>query len=144
TVFDRFQNQARRVSMFAVRLAGLAIAQLAIVALTAENAEAQILSYKRGLADTSAGYNNLQASGAGWYYTWGTGAANPGSFDANFYPMFWNAPNQATIDKAKNLKPKYVLGFNEPERGDQANMSVSAAIQSWTTISNNFAGTNTL
>ncbi len=57
--------------------------------------------------------------------------------------MFWNAPSQTTINNAKTLNPNYVLGFNEPERSDQANMSVAQAISSWTTISNSFAGTTT-
>ncbi|HEY7089193.1 MAG TPA: glycosyl hydrolase [Tepidisphaeraceae bacterium] len=102
-----------------------------------------ILSSKRGFADTGANYNNLQATGSGWYYTWGTGAANPGNFDAKFYPMFWNAPSQTTINNVKNTNPQYVLGFNEPERSDQANMTVAQAITSWTAISNSFTGTTT-
>jgi autotransporter-associated beta strand protein len=104
-------------------------------------ARADILSAKRGFADTGANYGDLQATGAGWYYTWGTGPANPGNFDAKFYPMFWNAPNQTTINSAKARNPLYVLGFNEPERSDQANMTVAQAISSWTTISNSFTGT---
>ena len=36
----------------------------------ATQANAAILSSKRGFADTGAGYSNLQATGAGWYYTW--------------------------------------------------------------------------
>ena len=82
----------------------------------AREATAEILSSKRGFADIGANYNNLQATGAGWYYTWGTGAANPGNFDAKHYPMFWNAPSQNTINNVKNRNPEYVLGFNEPER----------------------------
>jgi putative glycosyl hydrolase len=104
---------------------------------------AEILSSKRGFADTGATYNKLQATGAGWYYTWGTGSASPDNFDANHYPMFWNAPSQNTITNVKNRNPTYVLGFNEPERSDQANMSVASAISSWTAISNAFTGTNT-
>jgi autotransporter-associated beta strand protein len=104
---------------------------------------ADILSSKRGFADVGANYSNLQATGAGWYYTWGTGVANPGNFDAKHYPMFWNAPSQGTIDNVKARNPEYVLGFNEPERPDQANMTVAQAIASWTTISNSFTGTST-
>jgi autotransporter-associated beta strand protein len=104
---------------------------------------ADILSSKRGFGDTSANYNDLQATGAGWYYTWGTGPANPGNFDAKFYPMFWNAPSQTTINNVKATNPDYVLGFNEPERSDQANMTVSQAISAWTQISNTFAGATT-
>ena len=55
-----------------------AFAAIALLfALVASSANAAILSSKRGFADTGAGYNNLQATGAGWYYTWGTGDANP-------------------------------------------------------------------
>jgi len=106
-------------------------------------ATAAILSNKRGFADTGANYNNLQATGAGWYYTWGPGVGNPGNFDAKHYPMFWSTPSQGTINDVKNRNPEYVLGFNEPERPDQANLSVAQAIASWTTISNSFAGTST-
>ena len=104
---------------------------------------ADILSSKRGFGDTNANYNDLQATDAGWYYTWGTGPANPGNFDAKFYPMFWNAPSQTTINNVKATNPDYVLGFNEPERSDQANMTVSQAISAWTQISNTFAGATT-
>jgi autotransporter-associated beta strand protein len=110
--------------------------------LDAGRADAAILSAKRGFADTGANYNNLQATGAGWYYTWGTGVGNPGNFDANHYPMFWSVPSQGTIDNVKNRNPQYVLGFNEPERPDQANLTVAQAISSWTTISNSFAGSS--
>ena len=121
----------------------LAIAGCAAAMLVTGGARAEILSSKRGFADVGANYGNLQATGAGWYYTWGTGAANPGNFDANHYPMFWGAPGQNAIDNVKSRNPTYVLGFNEPERSDQANMTVAQAISSWTTISNNFAGTGT-
>ncbi len=107
----------------------------AMVALFPSFLHGQILSAKRGFSDSGANYNNLQATGAGWYYTWGTGPASPGSFDANFYPMFWNGPSQSTINTALARNPQYMLGFNEPERSDQANMTVAQAISSWTTIS---------
>src|SRR5947209_412023 len=76
-------------------------------------AHAGILSSKRGLGDTGASYGSLQNSGAGWYYTWGTGAANPAGFDANLDPMFWNAPSQTTITNTLATNPQYILGFNE-------------------------------
>ena len=77
-----------------------------------------------------AGYNNLQATGAGWYYTWGTGAANPGNFDAKHYPdVLERARARTTINNIRNSPNiEYVLGFNEPERPDQANMTVAQAI----------------
>jgi hypothetical protein len=127
------------------RFQGLIVAALA-TAMFAQGdraARAAILSAKRGYADTGASYNYLQATGAGWYYTWGTGVANPGNYDAVHYPMFWNAPSQTTINNVKARNPAYVLGFNEPERTDQANMTVAQAISSWTAISNAFTGTST-
>ena len=104
---------------------------------------ADILSSKRGFADVSANYNDLQASGASWYYTWGTGPANPGNFNANFYPMFWNAPSQSTINQVVATNPLYVLGFNEPDNPTQSNMTVAQAISSWKMISASFANTST-
>jgi hypothetical protein len=106
----------------------LGVVLLTFSMLTASKVGAQILSSKRGFADTGASYNNLQATGAGWYYTWGTSAASPGNFDANHIPMFWNAPSQNTINGVKSRNTEWVLGFNEPERSDQANMSVTQAI----------------
>lgn len=119
---------------------GLAVA--VTIANAWPSAAAAILSAKRGFADTGANYNNLQATGAGWYYTWGVGG-NSGGFDAKLAPMFWGgwAVNQENINAVKNnANVEWVLGFNEPERTDQANMSVAQAISSWTTLSNGFAG----
>ena len=106
-------------------------------------AGAAVLSSKRGFADVSASYSNLQATGAGWYYTWGLGQGYPGGFDAQHAPMFWGgwAVNQTNITNVKNNPDvEWVLGFNEPERSDQANMTVAQAISAWTTLSNGFAG----
>ena len=104
---------------------------------------ANILSSKRGFADVNANYNDLQASGASWYYTWGTGPANPGNFNANFYPMFWDAPSQSIINSVVATHPQYVLGFNEPDNPTQSNMTVAQAIASWKMISSSFAGSST-
>lgn len=125
-------SNARRFAF--MRIAAMTAS--AVIALFSAQAYADVLSSKRGLGDVGANYNNLQATGAGWYYTWGTGAANPGSFNAEHYPMFWSAPGQTTINNTLAAEPNYILGFNEPERSDQANMSVSTAIAAWTNISN--------
>lgn len=123
----------------------LSIAAGLALCLLSPHADAQVLSEKRGFADVGAGYQNLQATGAGWYYTWGLGAANPGNFDARFAPMFWStwAVNQGNIDAVKNNpNVEWVLGFNEPERSDQANLTVAQAVASWRTLSAGFAGTD--
>jgi autotransporter-associated beta strand protein len=119
----------------------LAIAA-AMVALFPMFVHGAILSAKRGFADTGANYNNLQATGAGWYYTWGTGDGSPGTFDAENYPMFWGWAGQSTIDSTLAVRPDYILGYNEPERPDQANMTVATAISNWTSISNSTVAYN--
>src|SRR5882672_4057987 len=121
----------------------IVVGALALLLSTSSETSAAILSPKRGLADNNATYDGLQSTGASWYYNWGSNPANTGNFDANFVPMFWNAPSQNTINNVKNQNSQWVLGFNEPERSDQANMSVAQALSSWSTISNSFAGTTT-
>lgn len=79
---------------------------------------------------------NLADLGVGWYYTW-----RPSTSDAGFsapagiehVPMIWGA-KEATpnfIDQAKAEPSPVLLGFNEPDKEDQANMSVSEAISLW-------------
>lgn len=124
-------------------------AAIAAVAISAAlTAQGQILSAKRGYADTSGGYAGLQATNAGWYYTWSPDSpGSPGNYNADFYPMIsrsWHA----TTAQVNNIKRygamKYVFGFNEPERADQANMTVDAAFAAWRdVISPGFAGTTT-
>jgi autotransporter-associated beta strand protein len=109
---------------------------IVLLSCIVSNSHAQILSSKRGFADVSANYSNLQATGATWYYTWGLGTGTPANFDALHYPMFWTVPSQTSINNTLAKQPAYILGFNEPERSDQANLSVASAIASWTTISN--------
>src|SRR5687768_4452476 len=109
--------RGRYISIF-LTIAGLALVPPA-------DARGQVLSSKRGLGDVGANYSNLQATGAGWYYTWGTGVANPGNFDAQHIPMIWGGtPSQSTINNIKSRPGvEWLLGFNEPERPDQANMT---------------------
>ena len=81
------------------------------------------------------GDNNPLITGvnAGWYYDWGLGA-NPDVAHAEFVPMFWSggSVNANNIQKVvNNSSSEYVLGFNEPERDDQSNMTVATAISRW-------------
>ncbi|MEW2521927.1 sigma-70 family RNA polymerase sigma factor [Actinacidiphila alni] len=72
----------------------------------------------------------LKRSGAGWYYTWSTthsGISGPG-----FVPMIWGADSASAsaLAQAKAASP-YLLGFNEPDMGGQANMTVDQALSLW-------------
>ncbi|WP_188282275.1 glycoside hydrolase family protein, partial [Streptomyces sp. CBMA29] len=72
----------------------------------------------------------LDRSGAGWYYTWSTthgGISGPG-----FVPMIWggDSASATALAQAKAAGP-YLLGFNEPDMGGQANMTVDQALSLW-------------
>lgn len=75
--------------------------------------------------------------GAHWMYNWGirTNAKIPDNVE--FVPMFWgrSSVTDANIAYLKQQKAerklKYVLGFNEPDGAEQANMTVAEAIALW-------------
>ncbi|RFS45812.1 glycoside hydrolase family protein [Micromonospora craniellae] len=75
----------------------------------------------------------LADSGASWYYTWNV--AHPGVTAprvSEFVPMIWGADSvtAANLRQARQ-NGKYLLGFNEPDLGGQANMSVERALDLW-------------
>src|ERR1700754_4208511 len=80
---------------------------------------------------------DIVALKAFWYYTWGTLLPSPSPQNCEFVSMFWGASNvtPANISAVQQLKvqgkAKYVLGFNEPNRSDQSNMTVSQALALW-------------
>lgn len=77
-----------------------------------------------------------------WAYDWGY--QQPNAYNGEYVPMFWSGGNLNTkINAIKGYSNvNYVLGFNEPERADQADMTVDNAIAQWATISNGFSDTN--
>ncbi|HEX7303238.1 sigma-70 family RNA polymerase sigma factor [Lentzea sp.] len=70
---------------------------------------------------------------AGWYYNW---AVHPDGVQApanvEFVPMIWGAKftDDATIARAK-ANGRVLLGFNEPDFPDQANMTPQQALDLW-------------
>ena len=67
-----------------------------------------------------------------WYYNWTVTKHNYTSFQKlQFVPMFWtSAPTDSGLaEDLKMLGYKYILAYNEPDREDQANMSVDTAIE---------------
>jgi len=114
-----------------------------------------ILSVSRAVAqDTKRGVGGSEIAQANalngrWYYNWGN---NPpadvlnGSLNGEYVPMIWSANAgtiQARVDNilgyASSLGVDYVLGFNEPDRAEQANMSVATAISLWDVMDDQFA-----
>ena len=90
-----------------------------------------------GIFGTPAGITGALAdSGVSWTYNW---AASPNDVVApkgvEFVPMIWGATSadRATLAKAKQ-NGTTLLGFNEPDFADQANMSVEQALNLWPTL----------
>lgn len=90
-------------------------------------------SVKKGFC----GMNPAQAKTveAAWRYDWGpTGSSEAG---IEFVPMIKGTPHfrpglfEGVTKMAKEKKANYVLGYNEPERKDQGNMTVAAALELW-------------
>jgi RNA polymerase sigma factor (sigma-70 family) len=75
----------------------------------------------------------LDDVGAGWYYNWSPdNDSMPAPGDVEFVPMIWGKDNvtPATLAKA-GREGDVLLGFNEPDMGGQADMSVADALAAW-------------
>ncbi len=114
---------------------------IALAALTvATFAEGR--SWKRGVGENAFQYKaqlEALAPGVSWYYNWGY---NPGRalLDADcmeYIPMCWNGwYNADAIREYVQSHPqvKYLLGFNEPNFHDQANMTPQQAAEAWPAV----------
>jgi hypothetical protein len=70
---------------------------------------------------------------ASWYYNWASGRGRQTApKGVEFVPMMWGADSvkKAALDEAKR-QGKVLLGFNEPDRDDQADMTVEEALDLW-------------
>lgn len=98
---------------------------------------------KKGVCITTknAGWNTkIEKLNGSWHYSWGSDLDKLEPDDVEFVPMIWGAWSdtakvQQKLDEILELKNqgkvKYLLGFNEPDHTDQANMSVESAIKYW-------------
>lgn len=85
------------------------------------------------------GFEQLNALDVNWFYTWGakypveTGVG----LEAEFVPMIWGPETlrQNSIEEVRSelelTRAAELLGFNEPDHEEQADMSVNAAIRLW-------------
>ena len=96
-------------------------------------------SAKRGIGVNGFTAADMALMGANthWFYNWGTSIDNTAIANARannllFMPMFWNGVNADTLRALKSSYPEaeYILGFNEPNLTDQANMTPTQAAQS--------------
>ena len=104
----------------------------------------------RGMAGSQDQREN--AVNVDWAYNWGI-EPNHDVSAANyeFVPMIWSGTPGGVggqIDRILDLESDYgvhvdyVLGFNEPERTNQANMSVETALATWEVMTDRFASTD--
>lgn len=85
-------------------------------------------STKKGWAGGDANFHRL--FGAHWYYTWWTGGN--GSKDAEFVPMLKRAEDIGKLGEIERLQSiDHMLGYNEPERGDQGNTTLEKGLELW-------------
>ncbi|MGN6239842.1 MAG: sigma-70 family RNA polymerase sigma factor [Cellulosimicrobium cellulans] len=74
----------------------------------------------------------LTASGAAWYYTWGTDPGPGAASGVEFVPMIWGRDHVTDENLARAASQgRYLLGFNEPDLAGQAEMSVEEALALW-------------
>nr|WP_321411956.1 glycosyl hydrolase [uncultured Carboxylicivirga sp.] len=100
---------------------------------------AQTTSPKRGFGGPVSDMADLQAvANCAWYYNWGQSPANSIVNDVKDYidytPMAWGSNyNEAALRTYLTNHPevKYLLGFNEPNFIEQANLGPVAAAQLW-------------
>jgi hypothetical protein len=81
---------------------------------------------------------HVEGLGFGWYYNWHPKAlwdASGGAdlLSSEFVPMIWGSSdvNSASLDYITQSSAKTLLGFNEPDHLNQANMSVDEALALW-------------
>jgi hypothetical protein len=97
-------------------------------------------SRKKGLGmstkKATAAVERLHALKPAWFYNWGSNRPEALSADISYTPMIWGYwGNDAGIEKngekAKAAGQRELLGFNEPDGKDQANLSVEKALAAW-------------
>lgn len=119
---------------------------LALVTTSLAHAQAQrARGNKRGMAYGYHSAADLQAlaPGVAWWYNWATAPDGTGAATAyqrlgvDYVPMQWNGNLDRAPVTAATLGPRiptgssYLLGFNEPNFRDQANLTPSQAAALW-------------
>lgn len=116
------------------RIIGLSVV---IISLLAAIVNANPPISKKGVcfgSDSSgdtAKCNDIRTFNVSWYYNWGqTPSCLAGVSGVEFVPMIWSA---ASLPLTGTLAPgsDWLLGFNEPNYANQANMSPQEAAQLW-------------
>lgn len=97
---------------------------------------------KKGSSRSEVSGDFVERYNASHWYGWGlypgVGGVSSSNDPTHFIPMWWNNRQDRTADLllrraewAVSDVPKYLMGFNEPNHSDQANMSVQTALDEW-------------
>jgi hypothetical protein len=132
-----FKECGRMKITYQVKRSLLIIAALGFALL----ATGQVKNPKRGIAYGHHGEADFQAiSGSlSWWYNWGTTPESSvagvfENYDMDFVPMAWNhlySESKLRDFYSTHPEAKFLLGFNEPNFKEQANMTPSAAAAAW-------------
>lgn len=80
-------------------------------------------------------WNKLKALNVSWLYNWNSTVANGKPKEIEYVPMIWNGTSSKKvgprIEALKAQGHKTLLGFNEPDQKEQANMTVAQALELW-------------
>ncbi|MDE5652283.1 MAG: glycoside hydrolase family protein, partial [Muribaculaceae bacterium] len=112
---------------------------LSAAALFLTPAHTDAKSAKRGLSENQFQFKaqiEAVAPGVSWYYNWGSTVGRYLAADTRmeYVPMCWNAYYDADAIRtycAAHPEVKYLLGFNEPNFTNQANMTPEEAAAKW-------------
>jgi len=81
--------------------------------------------------------DRLRSLHVGWFYQWKSEKTAGSPDGVEFVPMIFGKPNQITpgveyVNKEKQSAGfQFLFGFNEPDKEEQANMTVEAALDAW-------------
>lgn len=102
------------------------------------------VSPKKGACFTTKNdnwFSKVSALNVSWHYSWGVDANIKGSDSVRFVPMIWGKwsleKSLLKVDSlAKIGKVTQLLGFNEPDGKEQANLTVEEALSYWPKLMN--------
>jgi hypothetical protein len=90
-----------------------------------------------GIATKNPGWaDRLRDLQCEWFYTWNSIIPEGKPEGSDFVPMIWGRPYQPekvaqAAKAAKEAGIRELLGFNEPDKVNQSNMSVEKALELW-------------
>lgn len=99
--------------------------------------DANICADKKGVGawNGGSGFHWLEDANLAWYYNWNAAPNYDDNGNVEFVPMCWGKDSwsvgDSVINDIKNSDAVYLLGFNEPDRSSESNMTVDEAIALW-------------